>query len=145
MAKKLPPNMHFQLRLVKSIDEKGKISTHHKMARPKGMKDDQTLDLYSNEQGILMKASAYCSRTDERKGPFPEPFLGVVVVKYESDPDKWDLDFPVGQHLKLNKRPRRMEKTTIWRYYIDSQSEAFYVDDKTHRIMGPVVRPYKLT
>lgn len=145
MAKKLPPNMHFQLRLVKRIDEKGTIYTHHKMAHPKGMKDDQTLDLYPTEQGILMKASAYCSRTDERKGPFPEPFLGVVVVKHESDPDKWDLRSPVGQHLELKERPPRVVKTTIWRYYIDSQSEAFYVDDKTHRIMGPVVRPYKLT
>lgn len=137
--------MHFQLRLVKSIDEKGKISTHHKMARPKGMKGDQTLDLYTSEQGILMKAHAYCSRTDERKGPFPEPFLGVVVVKHESDPDKWDLGFPVGQHLKLNKRPRRMKKTTIWLYYIDPRSEEFYMDNKTHRIMGLVVRPCELT
>ena len=141
MAGKLPPNMHFQLRLVKSIDEKGKISTHHKMAHPKGIKDDLTLDLYTTEQGILVKAKAYCSRTDERKEPFPEPFSGVVVVKYESDSERWDLDFPVGQHLKLNKRPRRMEKTTIWRYYIDSQSEAFYMDNKTHRIMGLVVGP----
>ncbi len=129
MAGKLPPNMHFQLRLVKSIDEKGKISTHHKMAHPKGIKDDLTLDLYTTEQGILVKAKAYCSRTDERKEPILEPFLGVVVVKYESDPERWDLDFPVGQHLKLNKRPRRMKKTTIWRYYIDSQSEAFYMDN----------------
>jgi len=141
MTKTLPPNMHFQLRLVKRFDGK-RIVTHRSLGQPnEGVAKDHVLDLYDNERSVLQAARNYCARGDKRKGPLPGPFLGVVVVKYESDPSRWKSIKPgsLGSDFQLSRRPQRVTGKTSWLYYVDPDSKAFHVNAKTHRVEGTVV------
>ena len=141
MGKTLPPNMHFQFRLVKCF-RGTRIITHRSMAQPnEGAPKDHVLDLFDNERSVLQKARNYCARGEKRKGPLPGPFLGIVVVKYESDQSRWKSVKPgsFGSGFKLSRRPSRVKGKTIWLYYVDPHSKAFHMDAKTHRVMGAVV------
>ena len=141
MAKTLPPNMHFQLRLVKRFDGT-RIVTHPNLGQPnEGAAKDHVLDLYDNERSALQAARNYCARSEKRKGPLPGQFLGVVVVKYESDPSRWKSIKPgsFGSGFKLSGRPQRVVGKTIWLYYVDPQSKAFHVNARTHHVVGSVV------
>lgn len=141
MAKTLPPNVHFHLRLVKCFDGT-RIVTHLNLAQPnEGTAKDHVWDLYKNERSVLKAARNYCARGEKRKGPLHGQFLGVVVVKYESDPSRWKSVKPgsFGSSFKLSGRPQRVVGKTIWLYYVDPQSKAFHVDARTHHVVGPVV------
>ncbi len=141
MVKTLPPNMHFQLRLVKRFDGT-RIVTHPNLGQPnEGAANDHVLDLYDNERSALQAARNYCARGEKRKGPLPGQFLGVVVVKYESDPSRWKSVKPgsFGSGFKLSRRPPRVKGKTIWLYYVDPQSKAFHMDARTHHVVGCVV------
>jgi hypothetical protein len=108
MAKRLPPNAHFQLRLVKRFDGR-RLVTYQNLGQPnEGAAKDHTLDLFENERSALQAARNYSARGEKRKGPLPGEFLGIVVVKYESDPSKWRSVRPgaFGAGLKLSRRPR---------------------------------------
>ena len=140
MAKTLPPNMHFQLRLVKRFDGT-RVVTHPSLGQPKeGATKDHVLDLYDNERSVLQAARNYCARGEKRKGLLPGPFLGVVVVRYESDPSRWKSVKPgsLGSGFKLSRRPQRVVGKTVWLYYVDLHSKAFHVDARTHRVVGAV-------
>ena len=141
MAKTLQTNMHFQLRLVKHLDGT-RIVTHLNLGQPnEGAAKDHVLDLFDNERSALQAARNYCARGEKRKGPLPGQFLGVVVVKFESDPSRWKSVKPgsFGSGFKLRGRPPRVKGKTIWLYYVDPQSKAFHVDARTHRVVGSVV------
>jgi hypothetical protein len=77
------------LRLVKELrgsPRRREIITLPFLGKPKeGAKDDHTLDLHATERSALQAARNYCNRSDKRKGLLPGQFLGVVVVKFESD------------------------------------------------------------
>ena len=141
MVKTLPSNMHFQLRLVKRFDGT-RIVTHANLGQPnEGTARDHVLDLFGNERSALQAARNYCARGEKRKGPLPGQFLGVVVVKYESDPSRWKSVKPgsFGSYIMLSRRPPRVVGKTIWLYYVDPQSKAFHVDARTHHVVGSVV------
>jgi len=141
MAKRLPPNVHFQLRLVKRFDGR-RIVTYPNLGQPnEGAAEDHTLDLFPNEKSALQAARNYCARGEKRKGPLPGEFLGVVVVKFESDPSKWKSVRPgtFGPGLKLSGRPRRAPGTATWLYYVSPDEKAFHVYPATHEIGHPVV------
>ena len=133
--------MHFQLRLVKHLDGT-RIVTHPNLGQPnEGTTKDHVLDRCDNERSALQAARNYCARGEKRKGPLPGQFLGVVVVKYESDPSRWKSVKPgsFSSYFKLSRRPPRVVGKTIWLYYVDPQSKAFHVDAKTHHLVGSVV------
>lgn len=145
MTKNLLSNVHFQLRLVKEL--RGRPGSREIITLPflgkskERAKDDHTLDLHATEQSALQTAHNYCERGDKRKGLLPGQFLGVVVVKFESDPSRWKSVKPgsFGSGFKLRGRPPRVKGKTIWLYYVDPQSKAFHVDARTHRVVGSVV------
>jgi hypothetical protein len=137
MTKNLMSNVHFQVRLVKELrgsPGRLQIITHPVLAKPKeGANDDHTLDLHATERSALQAARNYCSRGDRRKGLLPGQFLGVVVVRFESDPSG-SKRVPTTIPKRLMKgsdwgRKRREPDTTTWLYYIEPQScKAFHVD-----------------
>jgi hypothetical protein len=141
MPKRLSPNEHFQLRLVKRFDRKV-IKTYGELAQPnEGAAKDHIMDFFDNERSALQAARNYSARGEKRKGPLPGEFLGVVVVKYESDPNKWITIRPGSffPRAKVSHRPRRVPGTATWLYYVSSDEKAFYVDSKTHEKGDPVV------
>ena len=133
MTKNLLSNVHFQLRLVKEL-RGSRIITGKSLADIKeGANDDHTLDLLARERSALQEARNYCNRSDKRKGLLPGQFLGVVVVKFESDPSG-SKRVPMTVPKRLMKggdwgRKRREPGTTTWLYYIEPEScKAFHVD-----------------
>ncbi len=141
MAKTLPPNMHFQLRLVKRFDGT-RVVTHPNLGQPnEGTAKDHVLDLFDNERSVLQAARNYCARGEKRKGSLPGQFLGVVVMKFEGDPSRWKSVKPgsFSSYFKLSRRPPRVKGKTIWLYYVDPQSKAFHMDARTRQVMAPVV------
>ena len=136
MTKNLLSNVHFQLRLVKEL--RGRPGSREIITLPflgkskERAKDDHTLDLHATEQSALQTAHNYCERGDKRKGLLPGQFLGVVVVKFESDssgqkPKTVPRTLP--KHMIVTARKRREKGTTTWLYYIEPQScQAFHVD-----------------
>jgi hypothetical protein len=136
MTKNLLSNVHFQLRLVKELrglpGGRRKIVTLPFLGRPKeGAKDDCTLRLYATERSALQAARNYCQRSDERKGLPAGLFLGVVVVKFESDPSGGSrlVRTTIPQRLIGGHSKPRERGTTTWLYYIEPEScKAFSVD-----------------
>ena len=130
MAKRLPPNTHLQLRLVKRFDGR-RLVTYRNLAQPKeGAAKDHTLDLFLNERSALQAARNYCARGEKRKGPLPGEFLGVVVVKHESEGSKSARVGPWGPGKLIGRRPR-VPGTTTWLYYVSPECEAFHIDPVT--------------
>jgi len=140
LTKNLMSNVQFQLRLVKELrgsPRRREIITLPFLGKPKeGAKDDHTLDLHATERSALQAARNYCNRSDKRKGLLPGQFLGVVVVKFESDPSG-SKRVPITVPKRLMKgrdwgRKRRELGTTTWLYYIEPQEpqscKAFHVD-----------------
>ena len=129
-------NVHFQLRLVKELrgqPQSREVFTYPFLAKSKERaKDDHTLDLHATESSALQAACNYCRRGDKRKGLPIEQFLGVVVVKHESDssgqkPKLVPRTLP--KQIIVTARKRRKKGTTTWLYYIEPQScKAFHVD-----------------
>lgn len=134
---------HYQLRLVKRID-KGKIVTHAKIAYAKGVDArDKVLDVFeaNSDRSALQRAREYCKSGDKKKGPLPGEFLGVVLVKFESDPAKPGLirrGGTPGAATVVNRR-RRVAGKTAWIYYVDPEIHAYHVDSKSHMIGKPVL------
>ena len=138
MAKQLPGNVHFQIRLVKRFDGK-KIVTHGTLAHAKSLQaKDKTLDLVGTEKGALQQARNYCKRGSRRKGPLPGEFLGVVLIKYDSNPNKPRTVRSGAGGFQVTHRPRRVTATTTWLYYVDPDANAYQVDPITREIRGQV-------
>ena len=141
-ATKSDSHVHYQVRRVKRFDGK-KIVTRPTLAQPKKKgAADKTLDFginFRTEGDALQQASNYCAQVPQKK---EQEFFGVVVVKHETDPLKSVAvnrpDAP--RPLQVSKRPRRLTGTTTWLYYVNHESNVFYVEPKTHQI-GERVTP----
>ena len=140
MPKRLPPNDHFQFRLVKRFDGR-RIVTYANLAQPnEGSAKDHTMDFFGNERSALQEAKNYSARGEKRKGLLPGEFLGVVVVKYESDPNK-SITIRPGSFFPratVSHRPRRVPGTATWLYYVNPEGERFHVGPTTH-VKGDLV------
>lgn len=132
----LDPHAHYQLRLVRRFDGM-RIVTYPPLAQPKSLKDrDKTLDITAGtERGALQKARNYCRRGPKRKGELPGEFLGVVLVKHNSDSDK---SIVVSRSFEVTKRPKREKGTTVWLYYVDADGQAFTVNPMSHHVVNLV-------
>ena len=130
----MDPHHHFQLRLVKRIDGR-RIVTHGPMANANGIAaKDKTLD-FSTKGEAVKSAKDYCCRGSRRKGPLPGEFLGVVVVRRESDQTRWISVGSLTAGMKVSKRPKRVKGTTTWLSYVDKDGVEYHVDPVTHRIL----------
>ena len=132
---------HYQLRLVKRIDGR-KFVTYSTLANAGSTgARDKTLDVFqaNNDKAALQRARDYVHRSVRRKGPLPGEFRGVVVVKYEHDPERPALvTQQVQGPLEMTNRRDRLKGTTTWLYYIDSTVDAYTVDATNHEVTDPV-------
>ena len=136
LTKNLLSNVHCQLRLVKELRgslRRRELITLPFLGKPKeGAKDDHTLDLHATGRSALQVARNYCMRSDRRKDILSGQFLGVIVVKFESD-SSGSKFVPTTVPTWLMKgrnwgRKRRESETTTWLYYVEPQScKAFHV------------------
>ena len=135
---RLDSHAHYQLRLVKRFNG-ANIVTHRKMAAVKSTQaKDKTLDFTAgSERGALQKARNYCSRGSNRKGELPGEFIGVVVAKHTSDPNKSvAVSYP---GFEVSSRHRRSRGTTVWLYYVDAHGKAYHIDPSNRELLGPVL------
>lgn len=125
---------HYQLRMVKRLDGK-KLVTHQPLANVKSTTArDKTLDEFqaNTDRGALQHARNFLRRSPARQGPLPDPFLGVVVAKFDSDPSKPGIIRalnPYGNVEVINRR-QRMKGTTTWLFFVNVEGNAFHVDSE---------------
>jgi len=134
LTKNLMSNVQFQFRLVKELrgsPRRREIITLPFLGKSKeGANDDRTLRLQANEQSALQAARNYCRRSDARKGLPAGLFLGVVVVKFESDPTGSKRVLTTVPQWRIRGRSKKRKPgTTTWLYYIEPEScKVFHVD-----------------
>ena len=125
---------HYQLRMVKRLDDR-KLVTHRPLANAKSASArDKTLDEFqaNSDRGALQHGRNFLRRSSARQGPMPDPFLGVVVSKFDSDPSKPGIIRPLSRYgnVEVVNRRWRMKGTTTRLFFINVEGFPFHVDSE---------------
>lgn len=117
-------NKHYQIRLVKEIENDGTLRTFHKLGHAYEHHNQKTLKSYDSLDEVVNRAIEY-------NPDLPPNVKGMVIVRFQAGVARISAGKKVKPYVGAN--PRKIG-TTKWLLFIDREGKQHEVIEGSHRI-----------